>query len=248
MMLCFVALFIQLNNIQVLKANSLATSQSNPRVQLVERSQTRGEHPLRRRACPGLLGAGPANERLQVPAGIQPRTPPRSSPRSSGSTPSSTGTSGGSRPSTTATSLPTRRPATTLRDLLVNRTEHGQRDPDHQREPADAGGRLSTEHGHTAVQRGGGRGAQSRPPGPSKPCTPTPPSTPIRWSSTRTRRRGTTRCARPPRPAQRRAARWCSGPMASSALPARRFKVVTTSAVLEHDPTWPPWTIPPCRT
>jgi penicillin-binding protein A len=42
MMLCFVALFIQLNNIQVLKANSLATSIGNPRVALADRSQTRG--------------------------------------------------------------------------------------------------------------------------------------------------------------------------------------------------------------
>jgi len=42
MVLCFIALFIQLNNIQVLKANSLANNQHNPRVQLVERSQTRG--------------------------------------------------------------------------------------------------------------------------------------------------------------------------------------------------------------
>ncbi len=43
MVLCFVALFIQLNNIQILKANSLATAQNNPRVQAVERSQTRGD-------------------------------------------------------------------------------------------------------------------------------------------------------------------------------------------------------------
>ena len=42
MVLCFIALFIQLNNIQVLKANSLANNPENPRVQLVERSQTRG--------------------------------------------------------------------------------------------------------------------------------------------------------------------------------------------------------------
>ena len=32
MLLCFVALFLQLNNIQVLKANSLANSQDNPRI------------------------------------------------------------------------------------------------------------------------------------------------------------------------------------------------------------------------
>ncbi len=42
MVLCFVALFVQLNNIQVLKANSLANSQNNPRVLAVERSQPRG--------------------------------------------------------------------------------------------------------------------------------------------------------------------------------------------------------------
>ncbi len=42
MLLCFVALFIQLNNIQVIKANSLANSQDNPRVQLAARSQSRG--------------------------------------------------------------------------------------------------------------------------------------------------------------------------------------------------------------
>jgi peptidoglycan glycosyltransferase len=42
MMLCFVALFIQLNNIQVLKANSLANNPANPRVISVELSQARG--------------------------------------------------------------------------------------------------------------------------------------------------------------------------------------------------------------
>ncbi|HWE70765.1 MAG TPA: penicillin-binding transpeptidase domain-containing protein [Acidimicrobiales bacterium] len=42
MVLCLVALFVQLNNIQVLKANSLSTSAQNPRVQLIARSQTRG--------------------------------------------------------------------------------------------------------------------------------------------------------------------------------------------------------------
>ncbi len=40
--LCFVALFLQLNNIQILKAGSLANSPNNPRVQEAERSQTRG--------------------------------------------------------------------------------------------------------------------------------------------------------------------------------------------------------------
>lgn len=43
MILCFVALFVQLNVIQVVKARSLATSPLNPRIQAVTRSQARGE-------------------------------------------------------------------------------------------------------------------------------------------------------------------------------------------------------------
>ena len=43
MVLCFVALFLQLNNIQILKANSLANSPHNPHVQAVQRSQPRGD-------------------------------------------------------------------------------------------------------------------------------------------------------------------------------------------------------------
>ncbi|HEV3266495.1 MAG TPA: penicillin-binding transpeptidase domain-containing protein [Acidimicrobiales bacterium] len=43
MLLCLVALFVQLNNIQVLKANSLATNPQNPRVQLKARNQPRGD-------------------------------------------------------------------------------------------------------------------------------------------------------------------------------------------------------------
>jgi peptidoglycan glycosyltransferase len=42
MVLCFVALFIQLNNIQVVKAHSLATSPSNPQVLAAQYSQPRG--------------------------------------------------------------------------------------------------------------------------------------------------------------------------------------------------------------
>jgi peptidoglycan glycosyltransferase len=43
MVLCFVALFIQLNNIQVVKAHSLATSAENPAVIQAARTQPRGE-------------------------------------------------------------------------------------------------------------------------------------------------------------------------------------------------------------
>lgn len=43
MVLCFVALFIQLNNIQILKAHSLASNPLNPLVGNAARSQSRGE-------------------------------------------------------------------------------------------------------------------------------------------------------------------------------------------------------------
>ena len=59
MLLCFVALFIQLNNIQVLKANSLANSQNNPRIAAGRAQPDPGQHPLGRRDGAGLLGAGP---------------------------------------------------------------------------------------------------------------------------------------------------------------------------------------------
>ncbi len=43
MLLCFVALFVQLNNIQVLRATSLADSPNNPQILAVQRSQPRGD-------------------------------------------------------------------------------------------------------------------------------------------------------------------------------------------------------------
>ena len=43
MVLCFFALFIQLNNIQILKAHSLSTSANNPRVVAVARNDPRGD-------------------------------------------------------------------------------------------------------------------------------------------------------------------------------------------------------------
>ena len=41
--LCFVALFVQLNNIQVVKAHSLSTAHNNPRVLALARDNPRGE-------------------------------------------------------------------------------------------------------------------------------------------------------------------------------------------------------------
>ena len=43
LLLCFVALFVQLNNIQVVKASSLTTAKQNPKVIAVARVQPRGD-------------------------------------------------------------------------------------------------------------------------------------------------------------------------------------------------------------
>ncbi len=43
LLLCFVALFVQLNNIQIVKANALSNSPSNPRVIQVARNDPRGD-------------------------------------------------------------------------------------------------------------------------------------------------------------------------------------------------------------
>ena len=111
MLLCFVALFLQLNNIQVFKANSLANSQGNPRIQLAERSQTRGSILSLGRDRAGLVGPGSGRQLLQVPAGLQPQHGQPLRPDRRVRLPPSSGTSGGSRPSTTTTSPPTpRRP------------------------------------------------------------------------------------------------------------------------------------------
>jgi peptidoglycan glycosyltransferase len=43
MLLCFVALFVQLNNIQIVKAHALSTAKDNPRVIAVARNDPRGD-------------------------------------------------------------------------------------------------------------------------------------------------------------------------------------------------------------
>ena len=89
MVLLFVALFVQLNNIQVFKSNALANSQSNPRVLVNERSQPRGD----------ILSADGVTLASSVPTQAAARTSTSgsttrirrcSSPRSSVTTPRST--------------------------------------------------------------------------------------------------------------------------------------------------------------
>jgi len=106
MLLCFVALFIQLNNIQVFKANSLTNSPHNPRVQALARSQTRGS----------ILAADGTPLAISVPAPkgslykyqrVYPRNTATLFAQIVGFDSSIYGNFRGSRRSTTTTSLPT---------------------------------------------------------------------------------------------------------------------------------------------
>jgi penicillin-binding protein A len=122
MMLCFIALFIQLNNIQALKANSLANDPNNPRVVLVARSQTRGEI----LSADGTVLA----ESVLAPKGsyyeyqrVYPQKTATLFAQIIGFAPSIYGNYHGIEAEYNKFLTPHTPPAKTLRDLLVNRTE-----------------------------------------------------------------------------------------------------------------------------
>ena len=118
-----------------------------------------GRHPLRRRRRSGP--SGPEQQRLQVPAGLRPYTATLFSQIVGFDSPS-TGTDRASRPSTTRYLKSHTRPAKTLRDLLVNRTDHDNVTLTIGTKLQSSGGRGSwtppTAHG--AGPGGGGRGPQ----------------------------------------------------------------------------------------
>ena len=146
MVLCFVALFVQLNNIQVLKANSLANDPQNPRYPAARPQPDPGQHPLVGRDRAGLLGAGPAGQHLQVPAGLQPANTATLFAQIVGFDSSMYGNYRASRPSTTATSPP--HPAGQDAPGPAHQPHRdGQRHPDHRtrtcRLQVAAGARLT---------------------------------------------------------------------------------------------------------
>ncbi len=122
MLLCFVALFLQLNNIQVLKANSLAHSQGNPRIQLAERSQTRGSILSSDGTVLASSVLAPASSYYKYQRVYNPNTASLFA-QILGFYPSIFGNFRGIESEYNNYLTPHTPPAKTLRDLLVNRTE-----------------------------------------------------------------------------------------------------------------------------
>ncbi len=122
MVLCFVALFIQLNNIQIFKANSLANSPNNPRVVALARSQGRGEI----LSADGVVLASsvlaPPNSIYKYERQYDPYTATLFS-QIVGFDSTKYGNFRGVEAEYNSFLTPHTRPAKTLRDLLVNRTE-----------------------------------------------------------------------------------------------------------------------------
>ncbi len=123
MVLCFGALFVQLNNIQVFKSNALANSPQNPHVLAVARSQTRG-------SILSSDGVTLASSVLAPPASVykyqrvyNPFTATLFSQVVGYDSPLY-GNFNGVESEYNNYLTPHTRPAHTLRDLLVNRTEY----------------------------------------------------------------------------------------------------------------------------
>ena len=121
MVLCFVALFLQLNNIQILKANSLATNPNNPRVLAVERSQSRGQIISADGVPLAYSTLAPANSIYKYQREYDPYTATLFS-QIVGFDSIRYGNFRGVEAEYNSYLTPHTRPAKTLRDLLVNRT------------------------------------------------------------------------------------------------------------------------------
>jgi peptidoglycan glycosyltransferase len=122
MVLCFFALFIQLNNIQVLKSNALANSQNNPRVIMANEDETRGsilsaDGVTLASSVPAPAGSVNKYQRVYNPATANLFS------QITGFAPSIFGNNYGIESEYNNYLTPHERPAKTLRDLLVNRTE-----------------------------------------------------------------------------------------------------------------------------
>jgi peptidoglycan glycosyltransferase len=120
--LCFLALFVQLNNIQVLRANSLATSPNNPRIITVQRSETRGSILSSDGVTLASSVLAPPNSIYKYQRVYNPQTANLFS-QITGFAPSIFGNNYGIESEYNNYLTPHTRPAKTLRDLLVNRTE-----------------------------------------------------------------------------------------------------------------------------
>jgi peptidoglycan glycosyltransferase len=230
MLLCFVALFIQLNNIQIFKANSLATNQNNPRVLNVERSQTRGSI----LSDDGTVLA----ESVPAPAGsvykyqrVYPANTASLFAQVIGFDSSIYGNYRGIEAEYNSYLTPHTPPARTLRDLLTNRTEVDNvtltMNENLQLQVAQAldTGTAKGVNGAAAVvlnaQTGAVMAMYSNPSYDPNPLVSQNPQTQkFAWDSY---------LAESGQPL-------VSGTYGQTTAPGSSFKVITTSAVLEHAP------------
>ena len=120
--LCFLALFIQLNNIQVFRSNALANSPGNPRVINAERSETRGSILSADGTTLASSVLAPTGSIYKYQRVYNPFTASIFS-QITGFAPSLFGNYRGIESEYNSYLTPHTRPAKTLRDLLVNRTE-----------------------------------------------------------------------------------------------------------------------------
>lgn len=123
MVLCFAALFVQLNNIQIFKSSALANSPQNPHVLALARSQTRG-------SILSADGVTLASSELAPPGSVykyqrvyNPFTASLFA-QTVGYVSPLYGNFNGVEAEYNSYLTPHTRPAHTLRDLLVNRTEY----------------------------------------------------------------------------------------------------------------------------
>ena len=149
LVLCFIALFLQLNNIQILKAHALSTASNNPRNLELERNDPRGD----------ILSADGVVLASSIPSSGYYRYQRTYNPFTAvlfsqivGYDSIIYGKTGIEAEYDSYLQSHTR-PAKTLGDLLTNRTTTGQRDPDHRHQAPEPGGPGGPRH----RRPGGGR-------------------------------------------------------------------------------------------
>ncbi len=122
MVLCFAALFVQLNNIQIFKSNALANNPQNPHVLAVARSQTRGSILSSDGVTLASSVLAPPGSVYKYQRGYNPFTASLFAQVVGYDSPLY-GNFNGVEASYNSYLTPHTRPAHTLRDLLVDRTE-----------------------------------------------------------------------------------------------------------------------------
>jgi peptidoglycan glycosyltransferase len=231
MVLCFLALFVQLNNIQVLKANSLANSPNNPRILALQRSQTRGSILSSDGVALAYSVLAPKGSYYKYQRVYDPYTATLFA-QTVGFDSLIYGNYRGVEAQYNSFLTPHTRPAAEDAARPPRQPNGGgQRDADHGFEVADPGGRGT---GPARFRRArSGRWCSTPRLVPSRPCTPIPTYDPNPLASTNAAEVEAAYNALDPSSAE--------SPLVSRTFqfgfsPGSTFKAVTSSAVYDHDP------------